>query len=301
MDILSAAICTKPFQFEGARRMERALGGLEKLGEHADTMIVVSNDKLLTSVGPKTSLVDAFQLANNVLAHGVSAISEIVSQSGMVNVDFADVRSILNSSGDAIMGIGKAQGEQRALNAVRKACQSPLLEKLVIDGAGGILVSIIGGPDLCLHEVGEAISLISGAASRDADIIFGAAIDENYGEEVKATVLATRFVEGATGASRAASSSNAASALMDEIGAFGFGGDDSPLLPPRRKSSPKKDDASAPSLDDLLGLGSDSNPHLADPPSGDALAATGGGDHDEDDDEFDLPAYLRRRRRRRFF
>jgi cell division protein FtsZ len=301
MDILSAAICTKPFRFEGSRRMERALGGLEKLGQHADTMIVVSNDKLLSSVGPKTSLVDAFQLANTVLAHGVSAISDIVNHSGMVNVDFADVCSILSGSGDAIMGIGRAQGEQRAVNAVRKACQSPLLEKLVIDGAGGILISIVGGKDLCLHEVSEAIGLISGAASRDADIIFGAAIDPNMGEEVKATVLATRFTEDAA-ASRA-SSSNAASALLDQIGgeAFALGGAPEPRRREGGNSGAASKASSTPSLDDLLGLGlGDDMPagKKGSAPANDAGAPVTG---EEEDDEFDLPAYLRRRRRRRFF
>jgi len=193
MGVLSVGVCTRPFKFEGPRRQEQAERGLAELSRHADTMIVVSNQKLLEAVGPAVAMRDAFEMANTVLAQGVGAISELVSVPGLINVDFADIRTILSGSGDAVMGIGRAKGEQRAVAAVNKACSSPLLEKIVVEGARGILICIQGGPDITLHEVNEAAMIVNAAASPDANIIFGAVVDESMRDELKVTVLATGF------------------------------------------------------------------------------------------------------------
>lgn len=193
-DILTIAVVTKPFIFEGTRRMLVAEEGIMNLKEKVDTLIVIPNQRLLDVVDKKMTLLDAFRVADSVLCQGVAGISDLITVPGLINVDFADVRSIMTSAGSALMGIGTGVGENRAQTAARTATSSPLLETS-IDGARGILFNIIGGPDLTMTEVDEAAKIISQAADPDASIIFGAAIDENMVDQIRITVIATGFDE----------------------------------------------------------------------------------------------------------
>lgn len=193
MGILTVAVVTRPFRFEGPQRMRKANEGLERLREFVDTCIIVSNDRLLEVVGPKATLQEAFTVANNVLAMGVSSISDLISVPGLINVDFADVRTIMNETGGAVMGVGVGKGENRATEAVRKACSSPLLDKIVIDGARGVLICVTGGADMTLFEVNEATTMVYEAASPEANIIFGAVVDERLKDEIRVTIIATGF------------------------------------------------------------------------------------------------------------
>jgi cell division protein FtsZ len=195
MGALTVAIVTRPFRFEGPQRMRKAELGIERLREVSDTVIVISNERLLEVVGPTATLVDAFKLANNVLAQGVRSISDLISVPGLINVDFADLKAIMGETGGAVMGVGVGKGENRATEAVRKACSNPLLDKIVIDGAKGILISIAGGPDMRLNEINEATTLVYEAADPDANIIFGAVVEPNLKDEIKVTIIATGFFE----------------------------------------------------------------------------------------------------------
>jgi cell division protein FtsZ len=193
--ILTVAVTTKPFGFEGAKRMEIALKGMEQLRQHVDTIIVIPNDRILQIIDKKTSLLDAFKTVDDVLKQGVAGISDLITTPGMINVDFADVRSIMQNAGSALMGIGRGTGENRSLDAARAAIDSPLLD-MNIDGAKGVLFNITGGKDLGMYEVDEAAKFITKSVDSDARIIFGAVIDEELDEEVKITVIATGFDEG---------------------------------------------------------------------------------------------------------
>lgn len=191
---LAVAVVTKPFAFEGAHRRLVAEEGIEALKDKLDSMIVIPNQRLLDVVDKKMSLLEAFKVADSVLGQGVQGISDIIVIPGLINVDFADVRTVMTSAGSSLMGIGFGSGEGRASSAARAAIASPLLE-VSIEGAKGILFSITGGPDLSMFEVDEAAKIISGAADSDANIIFGAAIDEAMVDQVKITVIATGFSE----------------------------------------------------------------------------------------------------------
>jgi cell division protein FtsZ len=193
LGILTVAVVTRPFRFEGPQRMRKANEGLERLREFVDTCIIVSNDRLLEVVGPKATLAEAFTVANNVLAMGVSSISDLIGVPGLINVDVADVRTIMNETGGAVMGVGVGKGENRATEAVKKACSSPLLDKIVIDGARGVLICVTGGSDMTLFEVNEATTMVYEAASPDANIIFGAVVDERLKDEIRVTIIATGF------------------------------------------------------------------------------------------------------------
>ena len=195
MGILCVSIVTKPFTFEGPQRMRRAVQGIKRLKENVDTMIVIMNDKLMETVGPKTPLTEAFQVVNGVLAQGIRAINDLISMPGLINVDFRDVRTIMGETGGAVMGVGTGKGENRASEAVKKACHSPLQEKIVIDGARGILINITGGPDITMHEINEATSLVYESADAEANIIFGVVIDEKMKDEMRVTIIATGFME----------------------------------------------------------------------------------------------------------
>lgn len=190
---LVVGIVTKPFHFEGRRRMAQAEEGIEELRKHVDTLIVIPNQKLLSLVEKGTSLQDAFHLANQVLFNATRGIAEIISVPGLVNVDFADVRTIMRDMGDALMGSGTASGENRAVEAAHNAISSPLLEGVSIAGAQGVLINITGGKELSLSEVDEANTIITEAAGEDANVIFGAVIDEELGEQMMVTVIATGF------------------------------------------------------------------------------------------------------------
>ncbi|OGY17514.1 MAG: cell division protein FtsZ, partial [Candidatus Chisholmbacteria bacterium RIFCSPHIGHO2_01_FULL_48_12] len=181
---LTVAVVTKPFTFEGTRRMVVAEEGIDKLKSQVDTLIVIPNQRILDVVDKKVSLIEAFRIADSVLGQGVQGISDLITVPGLINVDFADVRTIMTSAGSALMGIGTGVGENRATTAARTATASPLLE-ISIEGAKGILFNITGGPDLTMSEVNDAAQIISQAADPDANIIFGATIDEDMIDQVK--------------------------------------------------------------------------------------------------------------------
>jgi cell division protein FtsZ len=190
---LTVGVVTKPFGFEGKKRARQASEGIERLESSVDTLIVIPNNRLLALVGTQTSMVEAFRKADSVLLNAVQGISDLMTVPGLINVDFADVRTIMSGMGRALMGTGIGTGKRRATEAAETAISSPLLEDVSIDGATGILINITGGPDLTLHEVNEASSLIQQAAHEDANIIFGSVIDPNLSEEVRITVIATGF------------------------------------------------------------------------------------------------------------
>ncbi len=190
---LTIGVVTKPFQFEGKKREKHAIQGLLELQENVDTLIVVPNQKLLAIAGDKMPLVETFKKADSVLHQAVKGISDLINIRGLINLDFADVRTIMKEKGMAIMGTGSARGENRAVMAASAAISSPLLDSIKIDGATGIIINVTAGPDLTLFEVDEASTLIKEAAHEDAEIIFGAVIDETMGDEVRVTVIATGF------------------------------------------------------------------------------------------------------------
>lgn len=192
MGILTVGVVTKPFTFEGKRRMLHADGGINDLKGKVDTLVTIPNDRLLQVVEKRTSIVDAFKMADDVLKQGVQGISDLIAIPGLVNLDFADVKTIMFERGLAHMGVGRASGEDRAQEAAKQAIHSPLLET-TINGAKGVLLNITGGPSLGLFEVNEAAEIISEAADPDANIIFGAVIDENLKDELRITVIATGF------------------------------------------------------------------------------------------------------------
>ena len=189
---LTIGVVTKPFGFEGKKRMKQALEGLEKLKESVDALIVIPNDKLIEVVERRTTMRDAFLVVDEVLLRGVQGISDIIVIPGLINVDFADVRTVMQASGSALMGIGKASGEGRAMEAAKLAINSKLLETS-INGATGIIMNVSGGPDMTLHEVNEAASVIHDAVSDNAEVIFGSVIDDRIQGEIQITVIATGF------------------------------------------------------------------------------------------------------------
>src|SRR6516165_966659 len=189
---LTVGVVTKPFGFEGRRRAQQAEQGIDSLREKLDTLIVIENDRLLQVVEKQTTVVEAFRMADDVLRQGVQGITDLITVPGLVNLDFADVRTIMRDAGSALMGIGRASGENRAAEAARSAVSSPLLEAS-IEGATGILLNITGGPEIGLFEVNEAAEVVTSAADQNANVIFGAVIDDALGEEIRVTVIATGF------------------------------------------------------------------------------------------------------------
>jgi cell division protein FtsZ len=189
---LTVGVVTRPFGFEGRQRAEQAEHGIDSLRDRVDTLIVIENDRLLQVVDKETSVVDAFRMADDVLRQGVQGITDLITEPGLVNLDFADVRTIMRDAGSALMGIGSASGENRAAEAARIAVSSPLLEAS-IEGATGILLNVTGGSDIGLFEVNEAAEVVTGAADQNANVIFGAVINDSAGDEVQVTVIATGF------------------------------------------------------------------------------------------------------------
>jgi cell division protein FtsZ len=189
---LTVGVVTRPFGFEGSQRARQADDGIRKLREVVDTLLVIPNERLLTVVERRTSIIDAFREADNVLRQGVQGITDLITIPGLINLDFADVRTIMTAAGTAVMGVGTGTGESRAADAARAAISSPLLEE-PIDGATGILLNITGGRNLGLFEVNEAAEIIQNAADRDANIIFGAVIDEQQEDDIYVTVIGTGF------------------------------------------------------------------------------------------------------------
>jgi cell division protein FtsZ len=205
LDALTVAVVTKPFQFEGRRRMQQADQGLRELRECVDTVITIPNERLLHTVERGVSLSDSFRVADDVLRQAVQGISDLITVPGLINLDFADVKSIMQGMGMALMGAGRATGENRAIEATQQAISSPLLEEATIQGAKGVLINITGGPDLTLFEVNAASSIIRESADDDANIIFGAVIDETMTDEMKITVIATGFDRESASVASAAS------------------------------------------------------------------------------------------------
>ncbi len=191
---LTVAVVTKPFTFEGRRRMLQAEQGIKNLKSKVDTIIIIPNDRLLQVVDQHTSIIDAFKIADDILRQGVQGISDLITVPGLVNLDFADVRTIMTDAGTAMMGIGIGTGENRAVSAAESAISSPLLETR-IEGARGVLINITGGPDLSLYEINKACEIIYNNSSPEANIIFGAVINEDMKDEVRVTVIATGFNE----------------------------------------------------------------------------------------------------------
>jgi cell division protein FtsZ len=192
---LTVAVVTKPFAFEGAQRKNIAERGFMELSDKVDTIITIPNDKLLQVIDKKTSLLDAFMVVDEILRQGVQGIAELITIPGLINVDFADVKAVMANAGSALMGIGEASGENKAIEAAKAAVNSPLLE-VSIEGARGILFTVVGGPNLSMHEVNEAAKVITASADEDAKIIFGAVINDKMKDEIKITVVATGFEGG---------------------------------------------------------------------------------------------------------
>jgi len=218
---LTIGVVTRPFGFEGRRRAVQAEQGIQKLKEKVDTLIVIPNDRLLTISNEKTSMLNAFKMADEVLLQGVQGITELITTPGLINTDFADVKMVMSNAGSALMGIGYGAGEGRAVAAARSAISSPLLETS-IEGARGILLSIAGGSDLGLLEVNEAAEVIHGVAHPDANIIFGTVIDDAMGDEVRVTVIAAGFDRWDEGKGRQQPSRGLS---LDDEGADDFEGD----------------------------------------------------------------------------
>jgi cell division protein FtsZ len=199
LEALTVGVVTRPFAFEGRRRAEQAEVGIQNLRERVDTLIVIENDRLLQVVEKRTPVTEAFRMADDILRQGVQGITDLITVPGLVNLDFADVRTIMRDAGSALMGIGTASGEKRAAEAATAAVSSPLLET-TLDGATGVLLNITGGPDIGLFEVNEAAEVVTAHADPNANVIFGAVIDDSLKEEVRVTVIATGF--GARGRRR---------------------------------------------------------------------------------------------------
>jgi cell division protein FtsZ len=273
---LTVAIVTKPFLFEGKKRAQQADQGLRELKECVDTVITIPNERLLETVQRGTSLSEAFRIADDILRQGVQGISDIIQIPGIINVDFADVKTIMQGMGMALMGTGTARGENRAVEAARKAISSPLLEEASIQGAKGVLINITGAESLLLHEVSEAASIVHEAADQEANIIFGAVLDDQMNDEIKITVIATGFDRG-----REKVSSTGPGDLISEVKGIGAKNELHPLAQAARAGAP------------LSGVPEH-------PPSG------GNGDQAEleplafekknfDRNDLDVPAFLRRK------
>ncbi len=277
---LTVGVVTKPFLFEGNRRRKHAEAGPAELRAAFDTLIVIPNQRLLSVAGENMSLADAFKRADEVLLNAVQGISDLITVHGIVNVDFADVRTIMAEQGMALMGSGRAAGPRRAVEAMQAAISSPLLEDVTLDGATGLLVNITGGSGLTLHEVDEAVSLAHQAADADANIIFGSVIDERLGDEVKITVIATGFA--APGADRRpapkAVAVPAAAAVAPRA------------VPPPLPVQPR---AADPAPIRLAKPAAAPAPATATVKAG-AGRAPAGGFKPEQEDQYDIPAFLRR-------
>ena len=268
---LTIGVVTRPFSFEGRRRSVQAEKGIEDLRDAVDTLIVIPNDRLLEIADADTSMLAAFRLADDILLHGVAGITDLITTPGLINTDFADVSAIMRDAGSALMGIGRARGENRALEAARMAVSSPLLEAS-IDGARGVLLTINGGSDLGLYEVNESAEVIAQAADPDANIIFGTVIDDALGDEVKITVIAAGF-DVSLSSSAPASEPVQQQPQPQPSPLAGYGLDDD-----------EEDD------DDLFG-GAEEEPAASQErgPRPPLLLE----DDDDDDDDLDIPSFLK--------
>lgn len=264
---LTVAVVTKPFEFEGSKRKLTAEEGIQKLKEKVDTLIVVPNQRILQVVDKKTPILEAFKRIDEVLHQGVKGIAELITTPGLINVDFADVRTIMTNAGTALMGMGVGSGEKRAFAAIRQAISSPLLD-VSIEGARGVLFNIAGGPDLTMTEIDEAASIISKTVDPDADIIFGAVIDEKMLDQIKITIIATKFDD-------------------KRLRLFRFRKEE-PSEVIEKKESISHDRTSPPPPPDEVSSRSDSKPSLDEDLTSDE-------DLLEAESEFDIPAFLRKK------
>ncbi len=293
---LTVGVVTKPFSFEGLRRKKMAEIGIEDLRDKVDTLITIPNDRLLQVIDKKTSLPDAFGIVDDILRQGVQGISDLIIVPGIINVDFADVRTIMHDAGSALMGIGRASGENRAIEAARQAIDSPLLE-LSIDGAMGILYNITGGPDMTMYEVEEASKAITEAAHPEANIIFGAIVDDAMSGEIKITVIATGFEnemvkqppkrrtidEGLGMGMRPSAPSS--TGFGSTVPFFGSSNPVSPM-PQQQPSSPLD-------YEPMIDTRHSNRPDREEPKRPETPAPK----EQKDDDEFDVPAFIRRKLR----
>lgn len=259
---LTVAVVTKPFAFEGAQRKAIAESGLAELTERVDTIITIPNDRLLQIIDKKTSLLDAFAIVDDVLRQGVQGIADLITVPGLINVDFADVKAIMQDAGSALMGIGNGSGENRAVEAAKAAIDSPLLE-LHIDGAKGILFLVTGGPTLSMYEVNEAAKIITESADPNAKIIFGAVIDEEMDDSVKITVIATGFGVKARSIKRV-------EVQRSPFGGPQFRSEPQPASPQQPRTAPAIQKPAPPA-----------SPKQKEPPSA--------------DDDLDIPAFIRKK------
>jgi cell division protein FtsZ len=265
---LTVGIVTKPFQFEGTRRSVTAEDGIEKLREQVDTLIVIPNQRLMDVIDRKMTLLEAFKVADSVLSHAVGGIADIITTPGLINVDFADVKTVMKEAGTALLGIGTGVGENRAQMAARAAVSSPLLD-LTMEGATGVLFNVTGGNDLTMFEVDEAARIISSAADADANIIFGAVIKEDLADQLRITVVATGFDETRARIAQFSSSKPEPVSLQGVVSE-----------PPRRRNMELEEDDD---IDDDNNkgkrvFGSDDLP----------------GDDDQFGEKFEIPAFLRK-------
>jgi cell division protein FtsZ len=287
---LTVAVVTKPFLFEGRVRQRHAERGLDELHRVVDTLITIPNQRLLAVAGKNTKMKDAFRLADDVLQGAVRGISELITGHGLINLDFNDVRTIMNEMGMALMGTGSAKGESRAVEAARAAISNPLLEDLSMEGARGVLINFTGGSDMTLHEVEEAAKLIQEASHEDANIIFGAVVDEELEGELRVTVIATGLDDGRVGRGRDRD------VRSDRERSTELGN-----VRPLRRDEPRP--SAAPPVAEIVEEASPEAPELPKSARGASADNEPGGARSESgfdspfEDEFDEPAFLRRRRR----
>ncbi len=279
---LTVAVVTKPFMFEGTRRMVSAEEGIDGLKDKVDTLIVIPNQRILEVVDRKLSLLDAFKVADSVLTQGVQGISEIITLPGLINVDFADVRNIMVNAGSSLMGIGSGIGENRAQTAARSAIASPLLE-VSMDGARGVLFNVVGGPDLTMSEVDEAAKIISAAADPDANIIFGATIDESMHDQIRITVVATGFDQA-----KQRLQQFVIPQPTPEISQTPLSRQQDPFMQPQQQNQNSQQQQQNPDDQNL-------NPFSAQQPVQQQQQQDDKKDEKSAEDEWDIPAFLRQR------
>ncbi len=279
---LTVGVVTKPFEFEGRRRQRIALEGIEELKEYVDSLIIIPNQRLLNIAGKNTSVLEAFKKADEVLFSAVKGISDLITGHGLINVDFADVKTVMGERGMALMGTGQVAGESRAVEAAHMAISNPLLDDVRIEGARGVLINITGGQDLALHEVNEAITLITEEAHEDALVIFGQCIDDSLGEDIRITVVATGFesfqrdLRGRFKIGSAGAQSPSSKRAIDITNHLKQRREES-LETRRRLGSKKTGDKSESDYEMSLDTQRQKNPFAED-----------------SEDEYDIPAYLRR-------
>ena len=288
LDILVVGIATKPFAFEGEKRRHNAELAIDNLGRHVDTLITIPNDRLLQTIDRSTPLLEAFKVADDVLRQGVQGISDLITIHGLINLDFADVKSVMSSAGSALMGIGRASGENRAIAAAQQAIESPLLE-VSIDGARGLLFNVTGGNDMSMHEINEAAETITAAVDPEANIIFGATLNDKIDDEIQVTVIATGF-DAAYFANRA--------------GGFS-GGTITPAVSTSEDSAASDDEPKEVKEADMRKLNMDLEPKTDQHVSGveslrdEPEQATHIWTYDEHEEEYEKPSFLRFRRKKK--